>query len=193
MARWKPDAPGRLLVAAVELFAERGYDATTVAEITERAGLTKRTFFRHFADKREVLFDATNELERRWLDGIAAAPANANPLTMATAGFDPVADMFVERHRYARLRATVIAANPALQERELIKLQKLAAAINVALTERGVPNNAAVIAAQVSVTVFHVAFSRWLDQDDPSAFRQTLDESLRELRMVAAAPPEPKC
>jgi len=187
MTRWKPDAAGRLVAAAIALFDEQGYDATTVAEIAERAGLTKRTFFRHFADKREVLFSGSEELERRWLQGIAATPADATPLAAVTAGFDGVAEMFEERHAFARMRARIVDANPELQERELIKLQTLAGSIAQALRERGVLHNAAILASQAGVTVFHVAFARWVAQDDPSAFRQLMDESLAELRGVTTA------
>src|SRR5438309_2373156 len=111
MSRWKPDAAGRLTKAAIELFDEQGYDATTVAEIAERAGLTKRTFFRHCSDKREVLFSGSDELEGLWLKGIAAAPEDAEPLEAVRAGFDPVAGMFTERHDFARLRTAIVSAN----------------------------------------------------------------------------------
>ena len=186
MTRWKPDAQGRLMSAAIELFDEQGYEATTVAEIAERAGLTKRTFFRHFSDKREVLFSGSQELQRLWLDGLAVAPAEASPLAVVTAGLDPVAEMFAERHAFARIRAQIIEANPELQERELIKLQSLAATIRDALVERGVSMHAAILAAQAGVTVFHVAFAQWVQQDDPTAFRRLMDESLDELRSVTA-------
>ena len=123
--------------AAIELFDEQGYEATTVAEIAERAGLTKRTFFRYFSDKREVLFSGSQELQRLWLEGVAAAPADATPLAVVMAGLDPVAEMFTERHDFARIRAGIIEANPELQERELIKLQNLAGAIKAALVRAG--------------------------------------------------------
>lgn len=187
MSRWKPDANGRLMGAAIELFDERGYDATTVAEIAERAGLTKRTFFRYFSDKREVLFSGANELQRLWLEGIAAAPADATPLAVVTAGLDPVAEMFTERHEFAQIRARIIEANPELQERELIKLQNLAGAIKSALVERGMSANAALLAAQSGVTVFHVAFAHWVEQDDPTAFRRLIAKSLADLRSLTAA------
>lgn len=186
MTRWKPDPAGRLLAAAITLFEEQSYDATTVAEIAERAGLTKRTFFRHFADKREVLFSGSHELERRWLDAVAAAPPDASPLAAVTAGFDRVAEMFEERHAFARLRARIINANPELQERELIKLQRLGGTLAEALSARGVSDNAAILASQAGVTVFHVAFARWVAQDDPAAFRRLMEESLQELRDVTA-------
>ena len=187
MSRWKPDAAGRLAKAAITLFAEQGYEATTVAEIAQRAGLTKRTFFRHFSDKREVLFSGTHELERVWLDAMASAPAHAGPLDMVTAGLDPVAAMFIERHAFARLRAEIIGANPELQERELIKLHNLAVAIEASLRDCGVAAITATLAAEAGVTVFHVAFAAWLQQDDPNAFRRMMDASLDELRAITTA------
>lgn len=173
--------------AALALFEEQGYDATTVAEIAERAGLTKRTFFRHFTDKREVLFSGGDDLARCWVDVVAAAPPDATPLAMVTAGFDAVAEMFEERHAFASVRARIIEANPELQERELIKLQRLAASVAEALRARDVSDNAATLAAQAGVTVFRLAFARWVSQDDPAALRRLMHESLEEFRGVTAA------
>jgi AcrR family transcriptional regulator len=187
MPRWKPDAAGRLIKAAIILFQEQGYEETTVAEIAAAADLTKRTFFRYFADKREVLFSGSEELERLWLEAVAAAPADADPLAAAIAGFDPIAELFAERHEFAQMRARIIDSNPELQERELIKLQRLSGSIRSALVERGVSHNAAIVAAQASVSVFQLAFARWVQQDDPAAFRRLMDESLDELRAVTAA------
>jgi AcrR family transcriptional regulator len=187
MSRWKPDAEGRLIKAAITLFDERGYDETTVAEIAEAAGLTKRSFFRYFTDKREVLFDGSHQLIEVWVDGIAAAPSGASAMDAVSAGLDEVARLFADRHTFARMRARIIAANPELQERELIKLQSLAGAIGTALVARGTGVNPATLAAQAGVTVFHVAFAHWIAQDDPSAFRALMDESLTELRSVITA------
>jgi AcrR family transcriptional regulator len=186
MSRWKPDAAGRLMEAAITLFAEQGYQATTVVEIAERAGLTQRTFFRYFSDKREVLFSGSEELGRLWLEAVAAAPPEATPLAVVTAGLDPVAEMFIERHAFARTRTAIIEANPELKERELIKLQTLAGAIEAALIGRGVSASAAILAAQAGVTVFHVAFASWVQQNDSTALRRLMDESLEELRSVTA-------
>jgi AcrR family transcriptional regulator len=186
MSRWKPDAAGRLTKAAITLFDEQGYDETTVAEIAAAAGVTKRTFFRYFSDKREVLFNGSHELEDRWIAGIESVPPSAGPMVAVSAGLDGVAEMFADRHAFARMRARIIAAHPDLQERELIKLQGLANAITAALVARGIGLNAATLAAQAGVTVFHVAFARWVDQDDPSVFRALMDESLAQLRSVIA-------
>ncbi len=186
MSRWKPDAQGRLITAAITLFDQQGYDETTVAGIAEAAGLTKRTFFRYFADKREVLFSGSQELVTIWLRGIDTAPRSDSALAAVFAGLDDVAVLFADRHSFARMRARIVVANPELQERELIKLQSLADAIKGSLVDRGVPNNAAVLASQTGVTIFHVAFARWVAQDDPTSFKRLMDESLEELRSVIA-------
>jgi AcrR family transcriptional regulator len=187
MSRWQPDSQGRLIKAAITLFDQQGYDETTVAQIAETAGLTKRTFFRYFADKREVLFNGANELMERWIAGIEAAPAGASAMGSVNAGLDEVAELFADRHSFARMRSEIILANPELRERELIKLQSLADSITLALRKRGVPGNAAILAAQAGVTVFHVAFARWVRQNDAAAFRRIMDESLEDLRSVTAA------
>lgn len=172
--------------AAIALFDEQGYEATTVAQIAERAGLTKRTYFRYFSDKREVLFSGSDTLQQVWSAAIAAAPPEVSPLTAAAAGLDPVADMFVERHSFAQVRSRIIEANSELRERELIKLQYLSASIEEALVSRQCPADIAILAAQAVVTVFRVAFGRWVQQDDPDALRRLMDDALQQLRVVSA-------
>jgi AcrR family transcriptional regulator len=176
MGRWQPDARGRLRGAALELFAEVGYEQTTVAAIAERAGVTERTFFRHYADKREVLFDGSAALQQRVVDEIAAAPAG--PPVGIVAGAFAAAVELIDGHRdFSRLRAETIAANPGLRERELLKMAALGAAAAAALRERGVPEPAATLAAETGVTIFRVAFDRWLTDgpdDLPAAIRTTL-------------------
>ena len=126
MGRWEPDARGRLEQAAMELFEERGYARTTVEDIAARAGLTERTFFRYFTDKREVLFSGAAALEALMVETIGAAPASVAPLTAVTGAFDALAPWFESRRGHARKRRTVIAAHAELGERELIKLSTLA-------------------------------------------------------------------
>ena len=116
MGRWEPDAENRLRAAAIELFGEIGYEQTTVAAIAERAGLTARTFFRYFADKREVLFMGSAELQDRWVTAVRDAPARAGAMEAVDRGLDAVAELFGERHAFARVRARVIAANPFVAE-----------------------------------------------------------------------------
>ena len=186
MTRWEPDAEGRLTKAAIALFYEQGYDQTTVARIAEAAGLTKRTFFRYFADKREVLFIGSRELQQTWVGGIEAAPEDAGAMVAVTAGLDRVAELFADRHAFARMRSQIVATHPELQERELIKLQSLAEGIKRALMARGVAVNAAILASQAGVTVFHVAFARWVEQDEPAVFGHVIAESLEQLRSVVA-------
>ena len=178
MARWEPDAAGRLREAAMELYAEQGYERTTVAEIADRAGVTARTFFRHYADKREVLFDGSRDLERHMVAALVAASPTASPMDAVTAAVLAAADLFVDRREYARRRHAVIATTPELRERELIKLSSLAAAFTEALGPRGVAPGVASLAAEAGVAVFRVAFERWVsepgDADLAEAMRATL-------------------
>lgn len=187
MSRWQPDARGRLQQAALTLFGERGFDNTTIAEIAERAGLTKRTFFRYFVDKREVLFLGSQELEELFVTAVDAAPASASALDAAAAALYASAPMFEQRRPFAAQRQRIIAANPELQERELNKLESLAAAVAQALRRRGVGDPAAVLAAEAGITVFKVAFERWVEPANRQLLEQIIRESLEELRVVTAA------
>jgi AcrR family transcriptional regulator len=187
MGRWEPDACGRLQMAALVLFGERGFDDTTVADIAEHAGLTKRTFFRYFADKREVLFWGAGALEQLLVDEVTAAPASAPPLDAVAAALDVAAVMFEQRRELATRRQQVIAANRELRERELIKLASLASAVAEALRGRGVDDTAAILSAEAAITVFRVAFARWVDEANGQSLQQIMRESLDELRAIAAA------
>jgi AcrR family transcriptional regulator len=180
MARWEPDARGRLAQAALELFAERGFDGTTVADIAERAGLTERTFFRHFADKREVLFADGDAL-----DVLVGGVEGASPLAAAIAGFTAVGAVIQGRRAFAEQRSTVIAASPELQERELIKLASWADAVRKALVDQGVDTEEATLAAQVALAVFRSAFQRWLAGPTNADLAQSIRKTARELRALA--------
>jgi AcrR family transcriptional regulator len=171
----------------MELFEERGFDATTVADIAARAGLTKRTFFRYFADKREVLFSGTAKLEEVFVGAIAAAPAAASPLDAVAAGLDAAADLFGQVGDRPRKRQAIIVANPDLQERELVKLVRLAGAGAEALRARGVADPAATLAAETGIAVLRVAFEEWAGGPAGQDLHKLLDEGLAELRSVARA------
>ena len=164
MARWAPGASDRLLRAAMDLFAERGFEATTVAGIAERAGVTERTFFRYFADKREVLFPGDGQLAAAFADAIAAAPPDASLTDLIAASLDAGGGALQEaRGRdFARARAVIIAAHEQLQERELLKLAKLSRAVTAALVARGVADVPARLAGDLVVSVFATAFARWV-------------------------------
>ncbi|MCW2953122.1 MAG: transcriptional regulator, TetR family [Conexibacter sp.] len=187
VARWQPDARGRLQHAALTLYGERGFDNTTVAEIAEHAGLTKRTFFRYFADKREVLFWGSEALEELFVTEVARTPESAAPLDAVAAALDAAATMFEERRELAVRRQQIVAANPGLQERELVKLASLAAAVAEALRRRGIGDPAAILTAEAGIAVFRVAFERWVDPTNPQPLQRLIRESLQELRAVTAA------
>ncbi|MFG1811412.1 TetR family transcriptional regulator [Streptomyces sp. NPDC049040] len=186
MGRWEPNARGRLEQAALELYLERGFAPTTVTEIAKRAGLTERTFFRHFADKREVLFSGSEMLQQALVDAVAGAPGEAAPIDAVAAGLDTVGDLFRDRRPHSLRRQSVIAANPELQERELIKLARLSAATAGALRARGVPEPAASLAAEAGTAVFRIAFERWVDGPQDEDLTQLIRGSLAELKAVTA-------
>jgi AcrR family transcriptional regulator len=188
MARWEPNARERLVVAAIDLFTEQGYDDTTVTQIAQRTGLTKTTFFRHFRDKREVLF-AGQELHSRLLaDGAAAAPDRAAPLEAVASALDALTASFTPEQREfgPRLQA-VIAGNPELQERAMFKSAALAAALTSALVKRGVSDLTAGVAADLGVRAFHRAYERWTDPASQQALPELARQSLSELWAATAA------
>ncbi|MET9023791.1 helix-turn-helix domain-containing protein [Actinopolymorpha sp. NPDC004070] len=185
MGRWEPDAQGRMMRAAIELFDERGFDKTTAGDIAERAGVTERTFFRHFTDKREVLFAGSDVMERTAHDAIETASADLSPLDAALVGMVAAGGLLADRHDHAVRRARIVAANPSLHERELLKLAALTEATVRALHGRGVDEPTAGLAAHSAVTVFQVAFVRWVSSDDPPNFADCVADAaaaLRELR-----------
>jgi AcrR family transcriptional regulator len=186
MARWEPNARGRLEEAALALFWERGFEATTVAEIAARAGLTERTFFRHFADKREVLFRGAAAFQQVFLDALDAAPIHAAPIEAVGAAVAAGAAALERRRNLARRRQRVIAANPELQERERIKLASLATAMAGALEARGVKGSTATLAAEMGVAVFRIAFERWIEDGNKNTLAAIVRESLDDLKLVPA-------
>jgi len=186
MGRWEPNARGRLERAALELYAERGFEQTTVAEIAERAGLTERTFFRYFADKREVLFAGGANLQEFLVSAVASAPDSAPPIEAVAAALEGAGALLQERRDYARRRQAVIAANAGLQERELIKLASLASALATALRERGVTGPAASLAAEAGIAVFKIAFERWVGGTSQPDLPRLIRESFDDLKAVTA-------
>jgi AcrR family transcriptional regulator len=189
--RWAPDARGRLEKAAMELYGERGFENTTVAEIAARAGLTERTFFRHFADKREVLFEGAGALEELLVSTVVGARAGATPIEAVAAALAAAGAALQDRRDFARRRQSIIAANPELQERELIKLASLAAAIAGALRRRGVADPAAGLSAEAGIAAFKIAFERWVNVADQQDLPRLIAESLDELRAVTAGATSP--
>ncbi|MFE2989730.1 TetR family transcriptional regulator [Streptomyces sp. NPDC059262] len=182
MGRWEPNARGRLANAALELYSERGFEQTTVAEIAKRAGLTERTFFRHYADKREVLFAGSSQLEEAFVKAVADVPKTAAPIDAVAVGLDSLAEYFADRRDFARRRQAVIMATAELQERELIKLASMSAALADTLRRRGVAEPAASLTAEAGVAVFKVGFERWIGAPEEGEMSRFMRESLDELR-----------
>jgi AcrR family transcriptional regulator len=189
VARWEPNTKERLIQAALDLFTEQGYDATTVTEIAERAGVTKMTFFRHFPDKREVLFAAGQEIHSQILaDAIAAAPEPATPLQAVAAALDALSATFTDDRREfaARLRA-VVAAQRELRERAASKHNGLVEAATEALAKRGVPELTASLAAELGIRAFDRGFARWADPACHQPLTELTRQAFGELRAATAA------
>lgn len=186
MSRWKPDARARLEKAALALYREHGFAQTTVAEIAERAGLTERTFFRYFTDKREVLFSGAQALQEQLLGALEDAPRALSPIDAVGTAIEAAAGLFEERRDFARKRQEVISENPELQERERIKLASLASALRDALRRRGVSDTEANLAAEMGILVLRIAFERWLAQKSEGGLAQVMRELLTELKAVSA-------
>jgi AcrR family transcriptional regulator len=173
----------------MDLFRKRGYEATTVAEIAERAGLTERTFFRYFADKPEVLFASSESLRDLLVGAVAAAPRSAAPLAAVTAGLMAAGAVFNdERRAYSRQRQAIINANDELRERELIKLASLASAIAETLRRRGVRDPAAGLVAEAGMGVFRVAFERWVEKSEVRDWPTLVRDSVGQLQKLVSAP-----
>ncbi|AEV82890.1 TetR family transcriptional regulator [Actinoplanes sp. SE50] len=186
MVRWEPGAGGRLREAALELYVERGYEQTTVAEIAQRAGVTARTFFRHFADKREVLFAGSQELQDGLAQAVRAAPPATGALGAVEAALEVAAEWLGRDHPHSRQRQSVVEANPELRERELIKMARIGAALAEGLRRRGVPDPEATLAAEVGIVTLRVAFGQWVSRPEPSDLGALMRETLSALRAVTA-------
>ncbi len=187
MGRWEPNARGRLVEAAFALYGERGFEQTTVAEIAKRAGLTERTFFRHFADKREVLFAGADALRELMLSTVAQAPESLAPIDAAAAGLEAAGALIQEGGELPQQRQAIIDASTELQERELIKLATLASALTDALRRRGVEDPAASLAAEAGIAVFKIAFERWIDANDQPDLPGVIRESFDQLKTMTSA------
>ncbi len=188
MPRWEPGARERLVVAAVDLFTDQGYDQTTVAQIAERAGVTRSTFFRHFADKREVLVAGQDTLSRLLAQGIAEAPEGAGPLDAVAGGLERASSAMGSTNRELGPRLTAaVAASTELQERDALKHVSLAAAMTTALLARGVPDPTAHLASEMGVLALKRGFARWTESGDDAPLTPHALAALSELRAASAA------
>ena len=188
MARWEPDAQGRLQQAAMALFRERGYAEVTVAEIADRAGLTKRTFFNHFTDKREVLFAGAKAFEASIVKHLTEAGDDLDPIDAAIVALTRGGLELSQYADFARARRDLIASSPELQERDLIKMTSLASAIAEALRQRHVPARTATLTAQAAVAVFTTAYGDWVD-DSTADLDTLMQRSLADLRRAVGYAP----
>jgi len=186
MGRWEPNARGRLAQAALALYAAQGFEQTTAAEIARAAGLTERSFFRHFPDKREVLFYGMDSVRDLVVQTIADAASPAGPLEAVAEALAAVGGLLLKTPEIARQRAGVVSANAELRERELVKLAEMATAMAAALRERGVPELVASLAAETGIVVYRVAFARWIAEPGRADLPEILVQTMAELKDMLA-------
>ncbi|KNX37060.1 TetR/AcrR family transcriptional regulator [Luteipulveratus halotolerans] len=185
MPRWSPGAQDRLVQSALDLFDEQGYDQTNVAEIAARAGVTERTYYRHFTDKREVLFGTFGDLTEQLSTAVTAAPEDASALRAAQVGLTTLAEALGDQPRdRARQRSRVLAATASLRERELLKMEAWTSAVASALRGRDVPDDIAQIAAATAIGAFQVAFRRWTGPGRAPGLVKCLDEAFSQARSL---------
>jgi AcrR family transcriptional regulator len=187
MVRWEPGARERLQAAALDLYLSRGFERTTAADIAQAVGLTERTFFRHFADKREVLFGSAGALRDALVEAVAAAPESLSPLETVAVGLEAAAAALPGRRDMSRRRQAIIDSNAELRERELGKFAALVEALAGALRERGLKDPAATLAAELGIAVFRVAFGRWIDEANDRALGEIVREALDEVKAFTVA------
>lgn len=187
MARWQPGARERLQEVALRLFADQGFEQTTVAEIARTAELTERTFFRHFADKREVLFAGQDDFLQLFTDPIETAPAGTAAYELITRSLAAAGEFFPdERRAFARVRASIIDAEPALKERELAKLATLKVRLGELLLRRGIADPTATLAAETGVTIFHLSFQQWISSGEERSMSEIARERLDAMAALTA-------
>lgn len=190
MVRWQPAASERLQKAALRLFASRGFDETTVADIALAVGLTERTFYRYFADKREVLFSGQGEFEQMFLDALAKTRGHTDPFDTVGRALSDVSSTFgpftEERRPYSRMRQAVILAHQELQERELLKMHSLSRALGAALRGRGVAEPTASLAAESGVMLFRLSFEQWVAPGEARSLSAIEHDMFAKLRAMTA-------
>ena len=184
MGRWEPNARGRLEEAALALYGEHGYEQTTVAEIADRAGVTARTFFRHYGDKREVLFAGSERVQDAMRAALESAPADASPIAAVGAALDAVAELIGGDPIHSQRRQAVIEANAELRERELIKMATLAQVLGEGLVQRGLGDLQARLVAEAGIAVFRTGFEDWVSDPAGRDLGDVLRESLGQLRAL---------
>ena len=189
MGRWEPGSEDRLRAAALDLYAQNGFEQTTVADIARAARSEERTFFRLFVDKREVLFQGQDELKQRFVEGIAEAPTEATALEVVAFALDRVAPFFgQERQPWSLRRRQIIEANPPLMEREQFKMLTLSTAISDAFRERGVSEPTATLSAQSAVAIFDIAFRMWTTPGETRNYAELVTVGIDGLRAIATSP-----
>ena len=173
--------------AALDLYATRGYDNTTVGDVAAHAGVTSRTYFRYFPDKREVLFGGADRLRDRIARSLRDAPADMPPLAATLHAMSACEDLFhLHGYEHLRRRDAVIRTSSELQEREAHKLTSIATVVASGLVERGSAPDSAQLVADLALAAFKQASRLWMD-DPATPFAVLLYRAAAQAREVLIA------
>ncbi|MBB4005578.1 TetR/AcrR family transcriptional regulator [Aurantimonas endophytica] len=182
MVKKAENARERFESAAYALFQDHGYAETTVPQIAAKAGLTERTFYRYFSDKREVMFWRADAHRSAIMKEIMNAPVGLHPLDVVAGSFSAIAP-FIDGHRpIVKLRQSLISAYVELHERELMKLHNLALAIDSGLQQRGIQPSFSRVLAEIGAAVFKVALQNWRADEAKSGFVHHVQAASREFQ-----------
>ena len=185
MPRWDAQTEERLRTAAIELFLELGYENVTVAQIDDRAGLTRRTFSRYFADKRDVLFAGSDRLPGLLAEALSRVdPQLPSFEALVTALADVGTVLGTQVVQHAAQRREIIAASPELQERGRTKFAAVADALAAQLVQRGSEPASATLLADIGVAIFRAGLSRWAENPASNDLAACLREVGAELAGV---------
>ncbi|MCU1420457.1 MAG: TetR family transcriptional regulator [Microbacteriaceae bacterium] len=186
MSRWQPGTGGRIAEAAVSLFGERGFEGTTVADIAERAGVTRRTVFRYYPDKRDVIFGEYDGLRDLVGSAVALAPAGSSTPVVLGVALNAIADdVFAGAQQRVRVIRRIIAEDESLREREQHKNAVIASAGEDAFVARGLARTDARIAAGLGVLALSSALERWSEAPDGTSLGALVDEALATISALA--------
>jgi AcrR family transcriptional regulator len=181
MGRWAPDAGGRLYQAALDLFVADGFTNVTVEQIADSAGVTARTFFRHFPTKEDVLFSDGVAIVAHLATAIQDAPASSTPSELLLAALVRFADSMDDERSHQRVRASIITSVPALRERELLKQHHIAMTMVDELVRKGIPRERAVTLAGVGMVVFQNAYRGWVTDRRRMTLAERIEGTLADL------------
>jgi AcrR family transcriptional regulator len=192
MPRWEQGSAERMKQAAMELFEEQGFEATSAVQIAERARVTTRTFFRYFPDKDEILFADADVLNEALVQELLRTPDLTQPLQAVVRTLTGYDWEKLGSREVLRRRSLMITSNPRLLERDLIKQHQMADGFRQALCERGIDPDIADLAASTGSQIFRTAYRKWLESNDNTDLTAITETVLSLLATIVPSARSPR-